>query len=193
MFGFGTDGISITSPQVDSGNSYVGQSYTINITDSDYQYSDLYAKYYSKVYTAGLKDVLALGGDVVGLQASDFGYHRQEILNSGVWLASGFDSIFYIYDDNRLATRIRSDEAVFSGNLLGTIGNEAIVDGHLYGTRKQILDGTITTTIDFATKNLSLLLDTRLDNKEYGFGTKNGTVNKGKSIIAGIGEPEKWL
>ena len=26
-----------------------------------------------------------------------------------------------------------------------------------------------------------------------GFGTKNGTVNKGKSIIAGIGEPEKWL
>ena len=28
---------------------------------------------------------------------------------------------------------------------------------------------------------------------QYGFGTKNGTVNKGKSIIAGIGEPEKWL
>ena len=26
-----------------------------------------------------------------------------------------------------------------------------------------------------------------------GFGTKFGTVNKGKSIIAGIGEPEKWL
>ncbi|MCI7536553.1 MAG: hypothetical protein SOT02_05110 [Elusimicrobiaceae bacterium] len=28
---------------------------------------------------------------------------------------------------------------------------------------------------------------------DIGFGTKNGTVNKGKSIIAGIGEPEKWL
>ena len=28
---------------------------------------------------------------------------------------------------------------------------------------------------------------------EIGFGTKFGTVNKGKSIIAGIGEPEKWL
>ena len=29
--------------------------------------------------------------------------------------------------------------------------------------------------------------------KLTGFGTKNGTVNKGKNIIAGIGEPEKWL
>ena len=26
-----------------------------------------------------------------------------------------------------------------------------------------------------------------------GIGTQNGTVNKGKSIIAGIEEPEKWL
>lgn len=26
-----------------------------------------------------------------------------------------------------------------------------------------------------------------------GFGTKHGTVNKGKSIIDCIGEPEQWL
>ena len=34
---------------------------------------------------------------------------------------------------------------------------------------------------------------TEVDHTKVGFGTKNGTVNKGKSIIAGIGEPEKWL
>lgn len=33
----------------------------------------------------------------------------------------------------------------------------------------------------------------KLETALSGFGTKNGTVNKGKSIIAGIGESEKWL
>ena len=171
--------------------------YSVEITKDNYQKSDKYADYYAKEGTTktglyNMKDLaseqdnwvqenitltekLALGGRILGLKNSDFGYHQQDFNSTN--FGSGVSQVnsFYMYDDTKLASASRSDTATFSGNLLG--GIEAIDNDGVGEFLPYNLTGTAIATIDFATNNLLAQLNTKLNDKTYHTFNATGSID----------------
>lgn len=176
--------------KTDSDGYFIEEPYTTTIGLDNYSHSDAYAHYYKKdsVVTKGLlnvkeypgapdnwvdmevaiKDMLALGGQVLGLKNSEFGYHNNIISSS--YGESPDYKIFYMYDDTKLASTVRTDTATYNGNVLGSVEAVGKDTGNAEGYNNQALSGKINLNVDFANNILNGNLKTQVENKNwYGF------------------------
>lgn len=168
----------------------VYEPYSTALGLENYSYSDAYADYYQKdsFVTKGLyntkeypgdadnwieleqttKDMLALGGQVLGLKNSEFGYHNN-IQVASLGILPDYKP-FYMYDDTKLATIARTDTALYKGNVLGYVEAENSSLEETLGEDIRPLTGNINLNINFANQTLNGSLDTKLSNKNwYGF------------------------
>lgn len=163
------------------------EPYTTTIGLDNYSHSDAYADYYQKdsFATKGLynekeypddpdkwvevevttKDMLALGGQVLGLKNSEFGYHNNITASSYGELPDY--KTFYMYDDTKQASTARTDTASYKGNILGYAEAENSHLQETLGEDIQPLTGNINLNIDFANNILNGNIDTKLSNKNW--------------------------
>lgn len=172
--------------------------YTTTIGLENYSHSDAYADYYQKdsFITKGLynakeypddadnwvereettQDILALGGQVLGLKNSEFGYHNNNSLNSlGGELP--YYKPFYMYDDTKLTSTARTDTALYKGNVLGYVEAESNTLQETLGTDIHPITGNVNLNIDFANKTLNGNINTKISGQNwYGFNV-SGQLN----------------
>lgn len=176
--------------KTDNDGYFIEEPYTTTIGLDNYSHSDAYAHYYKKdsVVTKGLlnvkeypgapdnwvnmevaiKDMLALGGQVLGLKNSEFGYHNHIMASSYGELP--VYKTFYMYDDTKLASTVRIDTATYNGNVLGSVEAVEKDTGNAEGYNNQALSGKINLNVDFANNVLNGNLQTQVENKNwYGF------------------------
>lgn len=97
-------------------------------------------------------DRLALGGQVLGLKNSDFGYHNSETEGVADY------SPFYMYDTSKLAKEERGDTAVYKGHVLGVARSRELLAG---------MTGDINLNINFAAKTLNGDVSTKVSGKNW--------------------------
>lgn len=154
----------------------VYEPYTVSIGVNDYTHSDTYADYYEHQGTAikGLynnkelssepdnwiymeavpRDILALGGQKLGLKNSDFGYHNNSISFSPFGELPWYEP-FYLYDTTKIASSNRTDTATYQGHLLGGVELVETESGYSAGEDFLPFTGDINLNIDFANRNLN--------------------------------------
>lgn len=163
------------------------EPYNATIGLEDYSYSDDYADYYQKdsFVTSGLSnekeypnkpdkwvqleetttDILAVGGQVLGLKNSDFGYHNNFNESSLRKLADY--TLLSVYDDTKLASTVRTDTALYKGNVLGYAEARRQLIWRTPEDETLPLTGDISLNINFADKKLSGNINTKLSNKDW--------------------------